>query len=118
MKFLSLVLGSKSRKSQISHQTVALRDAKEKIQSHQLLMLNWLTDNGFSYKVMTSLNDLLAFVQKNAVDSDGNQKQLKGILTQTRNSFVQLISRLAISHKFEVVLSISLQQKIEEKLFL
>ena len=43
-----------------------------------------------------------------------NKKQmLKGILTQTRNSFVQLISRLAISHKFELVLSINLQQDSE-----
>ena len=83
----------KSRKS--NQPTVVLREPKEKIQSHQVSMINWLTDNGFPYKVVTSLNDLLTFVQTNSVDSDGSQKQLKGILTQTRNCFVQLVSRLS-----------------------
>ena len=45
------------------------------------------------------------------------KQMLKGILTQTRNSFVQLISRLAISHKFELVLSINLQQKTAKLFF-
>ena len=58
-------------------------------------MLKWLLDSGFSYKVTTSLSDLVTFVQNNTVDAEGNQKQLKGILTQSRNSFIQLISRLS-----------------------
>ena len=84
---------SKMRNS--GEEVTQLRNQKEKIQDQQLAMLNWLLDSGFSYKVTTSLADLLSFVQNNTVDAEGNQKQLKGILTQSRNSFIQLISRLS-----------------------
>ncbi len=76
---------------------VALVDQKEKVQNLQSLMLKWLTDSSFLYKVSSSVADLISFVQSNTLDadSDSNHRQLRGILTQTRNCFIQLMSRLS-----------------------